>query len=48
MTMTMTMTTDITEKITDYRASLTFLWSTQFKRRIRSPYDWSPLKDLTS
>lgn len=37
------MTTDITEKMSDYRASLTFLWKTQFRRRIRSLYECGPL-----
>jgi hypothetical protein len=39
----MTMTSDITEKMSDYRAALTFLWNAQFGRRVHSLYDCGPL-----
>lgn len=39
----MTMTTDVTERMSDYRSSLTFLWNEQFRRRLRSLYDCGPL-----
>ncbi|QWT22428.1 hypothetical protein KPL74_10620 [Bacillus sp. NP157] len=37
------MTTDITDRMSDYRASLTSLWNEQFRRRLRSLYHCGPL-----